>query len=126
MSLLRYMSELAIAQSRLINTAGVTADEIITLNKLRAAAEHRLLSIRVLPPTNSPKNQLETAVYEACRLTALMCSNCIFRAFTPNGVVFRGLTQRLLNTLKDLEAIGDLDDTRDFEEVLLGFISSAG
>jgi hypothetical protein len=88
MSLLRFMSELAIGQSRLINTAGVTAEEIVTFNKLRAAAEHRLLSIRVIPSTNCPKNQLETVVYEACRLAALISSNCIFRHFTRNGPCF--------------------------------------
>src|ERR1700753_3228842 len=44
MSLLRFMTELTIAQSTMIYTQGIIAEEIIVFNKLRAAVEHRLLS----------------------------------------------------------------------------------
>jgi hypothetical protein len=120
MNLLRFMNKLAIAYSALISTAGATVKEIVAFNKLRAAAEHKLLSIRVLPPPHpSPRNQLEAAVYEACRLTALMCSNCIFRDFLPSGAAFRILNERVILTLTEIEGFSDLDDVRDFEELLL-------
>ncbi|KAE8447096.1 hypothetical protein EG329_011080 [Mollisiaceae sp. DMI_Dod_QoI] len=118
MSLVRFMSELTIAQSTLIHTPGVTAEEIITFNKLRSAAEHRLLSVRVSSPTISPMNQLEAAVYESCRIVALMCSNFIFREFTPRAAAFRGLKRGLLLALNEIEK-NDYEDVRNFEELLL-------
>jgi hypothetical protein len=119
MGLLQFMSDLTITQSTLINTLGVTAEEIISFNKVRAAVEHRLLSIRVLPPSNSPRNQLEAAVYETCQCAALMCSNCIFRYFTPKSVAFRGLRAGMITALAKVEALVELQPARDFDELLL-------
>ncbi|KUJ08251.1 uncharacterized protein LY89DRAFT_725168 [Mollisia scopiformis] len=118
MTLLRFMSELTIAQSTMIYTQGVIAEEIIVFNKLRAAAEHRLLSLRVITPIEFPKKQLEAAVYEACRVAALMCSNCIFREFIPRAVAFRGLRKAFALALTEIETFGDLEDPQDFEELL--------
>jgi Fungal specific transcription factor domain len=119
MSLIRFMSDLSVTQSAMISTPGVTAEEIIAFNKLRTAAEHRLLSIRVSQTTNSRRNQLEAAVYEACRISALMCSNCIFREFTPRAVAYRGLKEGFLSAIAEIETFGDLEQARDFEELLL-------
>ncbi|KAE9381919.1 hypothetical protein N431DRAFT_425487 [Stipitochalara longipes BDJ] len=119
MSLLRFMSELTIAQSALVHTPGVTAEEIIGFNKLRSAVEHRLLSIRAsILHTTSPTGQLEATVYEACRIAALLCSNCIFRDFKPNAVAVRGLKKALMPALNDIET-NLAAEAHDFEEMLL-------
>jgi hypothetical protein len=118
MSLLHFMSELTIAQSALVHTPGVKAEEIIGFNKLSSAVEHRLLSIRVSPYRNSPKSQLEAAVYEACRIAALLCSNCIFRDFSPKAVAVRALREGLMLAINEIETT-PAADAQDFEEMLL-------
>jgi hypothetical protein len=119
MSLLQFMSRLTITQIKLIHTPSVTAEEIMVFNKLRAAVEHRLLSVRVATPVNVPRKQLEAAVYEACQIAALMCSNCIFREFTPRTNAFRGLRERIAHPLMVMETLRDVEDGHDFDELLL-------
>ena len=118
MKLLHFMSELTIAQNALVHTPGVTAEEIIGFNKLSSAVEHRLLSIRVSPQVTSPRSQLEAAVYEACRITALLCSNCTLRDFSPSAVAVRGLEGTLMLALNHVET-NNASDVQGFEELLL-------
>ncbi len=118
MSLLHFVSELTIAQSALVHTPGVKAQEIISFNKLSSAVEHRLLSIRVSSHRNTPRTQLEAAVYEACRIAALLCSNCIFRDFSPKAVAVRALREGLMLAINEIETTPTAD-VQDFEELLL-------
>jgi hypothetical protein len=118
MRLIRFMSELTITQVTLIHTAGATMGEIICFNRLRSAAEHRLLSIRVLAPTQSFGSQMEAAIYESCRISTLMCSNCIFREFLPRAFAIRGLKAALLDALGEIETLGGLENALGFEELL--------
>ncbi|KAF4636636.1 hypothetical protein G7Y89_g1442 [Cudoniella acicularis] len=94
---IRILSSLSKVGNILSKSTGALKPEIISFIRQCAIAEHDLLSIEPILPTEDHDN-LKFYVYESYRVATLICINYTFRSFCPAGYVYDKLLEQLVET----------------------------
>lgn len=129
-TLISSIDKLAALHTDSINTLVASTENMIAFSQVCSGVEHRLLSVRIRKGSDSDSDP-DAFVYEAARITGLMCMTYLFRKMDRISAIFMNLHRRLRATIDDLESsstsIMDQDTMRLFLWVVsVGSLTALG
>ncbi|KAI1113552.1 hypothetical protein F5Y14DRAFT_417578 [Nemania sp. NC0429] len=98
--IIQLISRLATIYRTSYNILSTTSSHMATFTHMCCAAEHRLLSLKGIPPAGSDgSSAADVFIYEAARNAALICSTHLFRQFKPRAALLVSLQKALRHSI---------------------------